>query len=160
LAKHAKSFWPEGSLKSASFGRIVSDTHYSRLSSILQNTHAQVVFGGGKDFEGTIDPSKRKYGLELTIFELDKEHWDNDALMNECVALSDVEAPHSFRTSFIESCSVLFCPFYQSTTSTKPFALSTAGELFLLQSIYQHIDWIKGPSIGPVFIHPERRNQE
>ncbi|XP_006455963.1 hypothetical protein AGABI2DRAFT_195248 [Agaricus bisporus var. bisporus H97] len=81
LVEHAKAFWPEGSLKSASFGRIISDLHYSRLSSMLQDTSAQVIYGGSKDFEGTVDPAKRKRGLELTILELDKEHWDDDTLM-------------------------------------------------------------------------------
>lgn len=44
-----------------------------------------MVYGGGKDFEGTIDPGHRKRGFELTVLELDKEHWDDDSLMNECV---------------------------------------------------------------------------
>ena len=128
LVEHAKAFWPEGSLKSASFGRIISDLHYSRLSSMLQDTSAQVIYGGSKDFEGTVDPAKRKRGLELTILELDKEHWDDDTLMKGCVSLSHAEAPALFICFFpLASCSALSCPSYQSTTSMKPFALSTAS---------------------------------
>ncbi|KAF9446190.1 aldehyde dehydrogenase [Macrolepiota fuliginosa MF-IS2] len=83
LNRHAKAFWPDGSLKSSSFGRIVSHVHFSRLSSILRNTNAKVVYGGGEDLEGTVDPAGRKRGLEMTIFVLDREHWEDDALMNE-----------------------------------------------------------------------------
>jgi len=83
LIEHAKTFWPDGSLKSSSISRIVSNSHFSRLSSILERTKAKIVYGGGKDLEGTIDPAGRKRGLEMTIFVLDKEHSADDALMNE-----------------------------------------------------------------------------
>ncbi|KXN90231.1 Aldehyde dehydrogenase, dimeric NADP-preferring [Leucoagaricus sp. SymC.cos] len=85
LNDHAKSFWPESTLKSSSFGRIVSNAHFSRLTSILQSTRAKVISGGGRDFEGKIDPAGRPRGLELTIFLLEREHWDDDALMSEWV---------------------------------------------------------------------------
>lgn len=88
LIEHAKTFWPDGSLKSSSMSRIISNSHFSRLSSILERTKASVVYGGGKDLEGTIDPAGRKRGLETTIFVLDKEHSTDDALMNEYVSFS------------------------------------------------------------------------
>lgn len=87
LIEHAKTFWPDGSLKS-SVSRIISNSHFSRLSSILKRTKANIVYGGGKDLEGIIDPAGRKRGLEVTIFVLDKEHSADDALMNEYVKIS------------------------------------------------------------------------
>lgn len=63
----------------------MSNAHFSRLSSILQHTRAKVVYGGGGDLEGKIDPAGRPRGLELTILVLDREDWDGDALMNEWV---------------------------------------------------------------------------
>lgn len=83
LSEHAKVFWPDGSLKSSSFGRIVSEAHFSRLSSHLQHTNAQIVYGGGKDPDGAIDPARRKRGLEFTAFVLDKQHWEDDVLLSE-----------------------------------------------------------------------------
>lgn len=84
LKKHAASFWPEGSsLKSSSFGRIVSNAHFNRLSSILERTRGKVVYGGGKDLDGSIDLAGRPRGLEMTILVLEKEYWDDDALLGE-----------------------------------------------------------------------------
>jgi hypothetical protein len=68
--------------------------------------------------------------MEFTVFELDKEHWDDDALMNECVTIAHVVIPYLLNLS-IASYSVLSCPFYRSRTSMKLFVLSTAGELYL-----------------------------
>lgn len=83
LTKYAAQFWPEGSLKSSSFGRIVSNTHFNRLSSLLEHTNSKVVYGGGNDFEGTIDPQGRPRGMEMTFLTLDKEYWEDDALLAE-----------------------------------------------------------------------------
>ncbi|KAJ3570930.1 hypothetical protein NP233_g4088 [Leucocoprinus birnbaumii] len=84
IKKHAAAFWPEGSsLKSASFGRIVSKAHFDRISSILERTRGKVVYGGGKDLDGTIDPSGRPRGIELTALVLEKQYWDDDALLGE-----------------------------------------------------------------------------
>lgn len=85
LTKYAAQFWPEGSLKSSSFGRIVSNTHFNRLSSLLEHTNSKVVYGGGNDFEGTIDPQGRPRGMEMTFLTLDKEYWEDDALLAEYV---------------------------------------------------------------------------
>jgi|GEM_PF-5218671 len=85
LTKYAGQFWPEGSLKSSSFGRIVSNVHFNRLSSILEHTNSKIVYGGERDLEGRIDPQGRPRGMEMTFFILDKEYWDDDVLMGEYV---------------------------------------------------------------------------
>jgi len=43
------------------------------------------VYGGGNDFEGTIDPQGRPRGMEMTFLTLDKEYWEDDALLAEYV---------------------------------------------------------------------------
>ena len=85
LIKYAGQFWPEGSLKSSSFGRIVSNIHFNRLSSILKRTNSDIVYGGERDFEGRIDPQGRPRGIEMSFFILDKEYWNDDVLMGEYV---------------------------------------------------------------------------
>jgi len=90
LTKYATQFWPQGSLRSSSFGRIVSNAHFNRLSSMLECTNSKVVYGGEKDLEGRIDPQGRPRGMEMTFFVLDKEYWDSDALLAEYVYSSRI----------------------------------------------------------------------
>jgi len=91
LTKYACQFWPEGSLKSSSFGRIVSNMHSNRLSSLLERTNSEIVYGGERDLEGKIDPQGRPRGMGMTFFILDKEYWDDDVLMGEYVEFLELK---------------------------------------------------------------------
>ena len=48
ISRH-KSFYPDGPAKSKDFGRVVSDTHFKRISGLLSESKGQIVFGGETD---------------------------------------------------------------------------------------------------------------
>ncbi|KAF9523238.1 aldehyde dehydrogenase [Crepidotus variabilis] len=59
LKKHGQDFYPNGALTSDSFGKIVSDAHFKRLTELLQRTKGKVVFGGQSD--------EKTRGIEPTV---------------------------------------------------------------------------------------------
>ena len=69
------TFYPEGALKSESFGSIVSKLHYDRLLDLQKRTRAKAVIGGKTDGRNRIEP---------TVY-VDVE--DDDSLMEGCVVL-------------------------------------------------------------------------
>lgn len=75
LKAHYHSFYPEGALKSDSYGSIVSDYHFERLKGLLRRTKGKIVVGGKWDEE----PGKR--GFEPTIVVDVKP---GDSLLEEC----------------------------------------------------------------------------
>lgn len=127
---------------------------------MLQDTSAQVVYGGSKDFEGTVDPARRKRGLELTILELDKEHWDDDTLMKGCVSLSHAEAPSLFICFF--SIRELFGPFLpilpvDDVDEAIRFVNSKCVMPALSNFSAYSLD-NKESGFGPICVYPQRRN--
>ncbi|TFK73844.1 aldehyde dehydrogenase [Pluteus cervinus] len=57
LKKHYAEFYPDGALKSDSYGRIVNETHHARLVNVLKGTKGTIVVGGkaeGREFEPTV----------------------------------------------------------------------------------------------------------
>ncbi|KAG2105497.1 aldehyde dehydrogenase [Suillus discolor] len=70
--KHYNAFFPKGALDSPSFGSIVSDSHYKRLTSLLSRTTGEIVLKGRSD-------AARKR-LELTIV---KNVAGGDSLLEE-----------------------------------------------------------------------------
>ena len=75
MKAHYKSFYPEGPLKSDSYGFIVSEYHFERLKGVLKRTKGKIVAGGKWDEE----PGKR--GFEPTIVVDVKP---GDSLLEEC----------------------------------------------------------------------------
>lgn len=73
LKEHHHEFFPEGSLNSKSYSRIVSDSHFTRLKSVLAQTKGEVVLGGKTD---------DKRGFELTVV---KNVEGDDPLLEEHV---------------------------------------------------------------------------
>lgn len=57
LKEHNAAFFPEGPLKSTSYGRIVTAAHQERLKSILDRTRGDIVFGGKTDDEKGFEPT-------------------------------------------------------------------------------------------------------
>ncbi|KAG2145719.1 aldehyde dehydrogenase [Suillus cothurnatus] len=70
--KHYNAFFPKGALDSPSFGSIVSDSHYKRLTSLLSRTKGEVVL------QGRTDAARRR--LEPTIV---KDVAEGDSLLEE-----------------------------------------------------------------------------
>lgn len=70
--KHYNAFFPKGALDSPSFGSIVSDSHYKRLTSLLSHTKGEVVL------QGRTDAARRR--LEPTIV---KDVAEGDSLLEE-----------------------------------------------------------------------------
>jgi aldehyde dehydrogenase (NAD+) len=70
--KHYNAFFPKGALDSPSFGSIVSDSHYKRLTSLLSRTKGEVVL------QGRTDVARRR--LEPTIV---KDVAEGDSLLEE-----------------------------------------------------------------------------
>jgi aldehyde dehydrogenase (NAD+) len=70
--KHYNAFFPKGALDSPSFGSIVSDSHYKRLTSLLSRTKGEVVL------HGRTDAARRR--LEPTIV---KDVAEGDSLLEE-----------------------------------------------------------------------------
>ncbi|KAF8801541.1 NADP-aldehyde dehydrogenase [Phlegmacium glaucopus] len=50
--EHYDAFFPEGALASASYSRIISETHFARLKDILGRTNGKIVTGGNWENEG------------------------------------------------------------------------------------------------------------
>lgn len=71
LIAHSKNFYPEGALKSSSYGRIVTRVHHSRLKGLLERTKGTVAAGGRVDDEK---------GFEPTIV---RDVQENDVLLDE-----------------------------------------------------------------------------
>lgn len=71
LKKHHDDFFPEGTLRSKSFGRIVSAAHHERLVRVLNGTQGKIVLGGHSD---------ELKGFEATIV---RDVQGNDSLMEE-----------------------------------------------------------------------------
>jgi aldehyde dehydrogenase (NAD+) len=63
--------YPQGSLKSDSYGRIVSDLHHKRIKALLDGTKGTIVAGG------QVDDSR---GFELTVV---RDVKDGDSLLSE-----------------------------------------------------------------------------
>lgn len=57
LKEHCASFFPEGSLNSESFGRIVNGQHYARLMDMLRRTKGTIVLGGKSDGKLAVEPT-------------------------------------------------------------------------------------------------------
>lgn len=72
LRKQLAIFHPEGSLKSNSFGRIVSPTHFARLKGLLDRTKGKIVAGGETD--------EKSLKIALTIVA---DVTGDDSLMSE-----------------------------------------------------------------------------
>lgn len=72
--KHYNAFFPKGALDSPSFGSIVSDSHYKRLTSLLSRTKGEIVL------KGRADAARKR--LELTIV---KNVAGGDSLLEESV---------------------------------------------------------------------------
>lgn len=84
MKEHYKSFYPEGALKSADYGRIVNAQHHARLQVLLERTNGKVVMGGEID--------ERK-GFEPTVVQDVREQ---DSLLEEYVFLSIVKLTTEF----------------------------------------------------------------
>jgi aldehyde dehydrogenase (NAD+) len=59
--EHYGAFFPQGALASTSYSRIVSETHFARLKSVLGSTSGKIVMGGHWDSESG------KRGFEPTV---------------------------------------------------------------------------------------------
>lgn len=57
LKEHHDNFFPDGPLKSSSFGRIVTSDHHSRLVSLLWRSKGTISFGGQVDDEKGFEPT-------------------------------------------------------------------------------------------------------
>ena len=44
-----KKFYPDGALKSDSYGRMATDAHFSRVKHLLDNTKGKIIIGGETD---------------------------------------------------------------------------------------------------------------
>jgi len=79
LHKAFSSFFPEGALSSPDMGRIVSQAHFSRLTSLLSATKGKLVAGGSW---GPGGENAQDRGIETTIvvFE-DLKQAVNDVLL-------------------------------------------------------------------------------
>ncbi|KDQ60950.1 hypothetical protein JAAARDRAFT_77074 [Jaapia argillacea MUCL 33604] len=57
LKEHHESFFPEGPLKSPSYGRIVNGMHHARLTGLLKRTQGKIVLGGQVDDKNGLAPT-------------------------------------------------------------------------------------------------------
>ncbi|KAJ4467248.1 aldehyde dehydrogenase [Lentinula aciculospora] len=84
LKKACLSFYPDGSLKSDSYTRIINMQHFSRIKSLLEQTRGKILMGGGMDeTERRIEPTvvlvkpgdvlleSETFGPILTLMEVD-----------------------------------------------------------------------------------------
>ncbi|KAJ3811215.1 aldehyde dehydrogenase [Lentinula aff. lateritia] len=84
LKKAYASFYPDGSLKSDSYARVINMQHFNRIKSLLERTQGKVLMGGGMDEkERRIEPTvvlvkpgdvlleSETFGPILTLLEVD-----------------------------------------------------------------------------------------
>lgn len=57
LKRHYASFFPEGALKTESYSRIISDSHFERLIDLIERTKGEIVLGGKNDGKRGIEPT-------------------------------------------------------------------------------------------------------
>ncbi|KAF8993891.1 Aldehyde/histidinol dehydrogenase [Cyathus striatus] len=62
LKKAIAEFYPQGSLHSDSFSRIISEVHFERLVGLLRDTKGEILIGGGNDAH--VPPEQRRGGKE------------------------------------------------------------------------------------------------
>lgn len=79
LKKAYKSFFPDGALGSPHYGGIVNESHFRRLSSLLDRTKGEKVTDV---IEGRKDATKRR--LEPTVV---KNVQEGDSLLEEYVSV-------------------------------------------------------------------------
>ncbi|KAF6765618.1 Aldehyde/histidinol dehydrogenase [Ephemerocybe angulata] len=78
-----ESFFPEGALNSADYGRIVSEAHFARVKGLLRDTKGKVVIGGGALDGSEGQEGARARGVEPTVVVLDEATAADDVLLQD-----------------------------------------------------------------------------